>query len=1211
MRTIDLELKLKQIDASDFQRLCDLITIEEGHVTIPYGNCEGRKKVRKGTPDSYFINSDQKSFTFIESTTQENDIIDKINRDIDKCIVEASKLKIYTLSRIIYFWNLNNLSPSDYTKLVDRARGFNIELDIRLSEEIIVSLRRFPDIVLDIFGEKLIDNNFFSLNDFIEFTKKYKGINHSFEYCKRAEDEEKIAASLKDNFITVIHGDAGVGKSMLVVQTLRKLNKKIICLNSANVSALEEINSILRNQNDLILFVDDVNEIASFEGFLNSLKEENTKEFKIICTIREFAVADLKKILSKFNYNVSFIKIEKMNDILVKEMLKVNFGIIDLYWINKISNIAKGNARLAFMAGRVASENGVEKLVDSYSILKEYFNCSNSEKITHIIKEYCDELGVIAFLNKINISNEEYYLSYLDFFKIEKDRFIKSLSLLKDLELINIFEGSIVEISDQNFADFFIEKAFAEHKIWPLHDVFIEFIHTRKEQIANLYNVLNNIYSSDDNKEYLKNEISITWDYLKDKQEFCDFVSLFYFTNMERALVECYKKLTTQFSKIEKYENFNKKIINNDYVSIISSIAKNGVIEAYDALFELLSYETIRDQVVEEIENLVCVKFSYELDGKTSDFHLASYLKKYIDREWFNDVALKIVLKGLQFNFKFIVETDKSSFAYKQVFINDNCKNIIQYRNYFWDLSICLTENYKYLLITNFSDFWPNECCDLTYKNDLSKIMELLSSIKNRDEIIESVFKFEILDKLQNCKIEQNFLKIYSESKLNKIKLILNCDYFQLKDGPKITSEDDIKAYVSNSSIDEIKNDFVLCGRIGDFLNKFICNINIFIWMVLNELDNEKIIGLLDVLFLNELPAFVKSEIITYVYIKVNKKVTLNVLKENIKNKDYLICAFILFDRLKPIDINADMKQLFNECLIVDLKNNDNINIPRKCSTLLKLSDNNSEFVKKIVQVYNEKLGNEFKVNSWLKELFSLKSFNDTQLVDLFNKEGQLKLLEEILCFLMKNKKSNQTIGRYVYSIYKLDKNFLKTIIKKIFDINDTIYMKYDLLSNLWSFDNSYELADYVFDECLPFENALIDNLFVEQVFLCGNCFDKVAKWAKKKIMTITNEEAYRLLMRIVVLCPIDLTKDIYIEFAKRNAPVRILQDCFFFMGPFMWVGSEINLIYESIDKLNTISNFLPEGINYLEYKIEIGEICKGLKRRIKQVRIDEKIRKN
>ena len=99
----DLENKICNLDQASFQTLCDQIFNEMEYGIKPYGTVEGETKTRKGTPDSYSIIED--TCVFFEYTTQKTNLLNKIIKDIYKCIEKSQNFKQIKLSKIVYCLN--------------------------------------------------------------------------------------------------------------------------------------------------------------------------------------------------------------------------------------------------------------------------------------------------------------------------------------------------------------------------------------------------------------------------------------------------------------------------------------------------------------------------------------------------------------------------------------------------------------------------------------------------------------------------------------------------------------------------------------------------------------------------------------------------------------------------------------------------------------------------------------------------------------------------------------------------------------------------------------------------------------------------------------------------------------------------------------------------------------------------------------------------
>lgn len=79
-----IKQKILQLDQGSFQNLCDQILHSLGYSNlVSLGSHSGTQKTTKGTPDTYCIIEDSK-YVFVEYTTQQNDLRNKITDDIKK-----------------------------------------------------------------------------------------------------------------------------------------------------------------------------------------------------------------------------------------------------------------------------------------------------------------------------------------------------------------------------------------------------------------------------------------------------------------------------------------------------------------------------------------------------------------------------------------------------------------------------------------------------------------------------------------------------------------------------------------------------------------------------------------------------------------------------------------------------------------------------------------------------------------------------------------------------------------------------------------------------------------------------------------------------------------------------------------------------------------------------------------------------------------------
>ena len=87
-------------------------------------------------------------------------------------------------------------------------------------------------------------------------------------------------------------------------------------------------------------------------------------------------------VISKYT-TPNIIEIGQFKDDEIKDILKSNLGILNSSYLSKISTIANGNIRLAFLAGMKAIDEGVHAIRNAEDIFKNYYgNIIREAKLT-------------------------------------------------------------------------------------------------------------------------------------------------------------------------------------------------------------------------------------------------------------------------------------------------------------------------------------------------------------------------------------------------------------------------------------------------------------------------------------------------------------------------------------------------------------------------------------------------------------------------------------------------------------------------------------------------------------------------------------------------------------------------------------------------------------------------------------------------------------
>ena len=130
LRTVNIEISLIPIEPGIFQKVCNEILCKKGYIPYKYtGSVKGSNKTKLGTPDSVFIDSEQK-YVYVEITTQKEKIDSKIEDDVKKCLKKINENPFLSnkISKIIFFHNNDNPEEAVTEKIKEMCGNIKFEI---------------------------------------------------------------------------------------------------------------------------------------------------------------------------------------------------------------------------------------------------------------------------------------------------------------------------------------------------------------------------------------------------------------------------------------------------------------------------------------------------------------------------------------------------------------------------------------------------------------------------------------------------------------------------------------------------------------------------------------------------------------------------------------------------------------------------------------------------------------------------------------------------------------------------------------------------------------------------------------------------------------------------------------------------------------------------------------------------------------------------
>lgn len=357
---------ITQLEGGAFQRIFDAYLIKKYKFKNiqTLGVQTGTNKPTKGTPDSYVLNDDG-SFTLICYGSVEKNAFEKIKTDILACF-DGAKLTLgkEEISKIICGYLSTNLHIEQYKELMSLVDGVEIEL-IGI-DTLSADLMNYPSIVQDYLGISIDTHQIFDIDDFVQMCDRNKmNAPLACEFRFRTDELNDINECIKANDITIVMGPSGIGKTRLVLESCRSFlanEWQVLCVKSNGNSLFDDMRFSMESQGKYLIFFDDANSVSGFEGILSYIYSlSDNYKVKVVITVRDYAKARILETVVKYS-KPTLYALDVFSDEEIKDVLRLNLGIKEEKYLNRIACIAKGNIRLAILAGIKFVENGVSAI---------------------------------------------------------------------------------------------------------------------------------------------------------------------------------------------------------------------------------------------------------------------------------------------------------------------------------------------------------------------------------------------------------------------------------------------------------------------------------------------------------------------------------------------------------------------------------------------------------------------------------------------------------------------------------------------------------------------------------------------------------------------------------------------------------------------------------------------------------------------------------
>lgn len=1242
----EIEAKIKQLNGGQFQKLIQCyVSAEYGKLSSP-GAQQGTNNTTPGTPDSYIVNENG-DYIFVEYTVQQTSVYKKIDDDIVKCLAESVNKSI-NLVKILYFHTSHPLSTANDAKLRKKCKDSNCDLEIYNISMLSLELyKKHNNIIRDELGIPIDSGLIMKLEEFIEHNDLQRTSTPlGVDIIGREDEITKVVSNMNNNDVVLLFGKAGIGKTRLALEACREFLKQndsyeIYCLKKNDLKLYDEIKRYFDKEGNFLVFIDDANQITSFKYLLDYIGTRRERNLKIIATVRDYAK---EKVINEItiieNISLELYKIKKLDNDSIKAIAKNNFGIKNSRYIDRIVQIAQGNARLASIASKIAIDNNtIESINDATQLVEKYYE--------GIIEESCickEDLIIVAcmyMLDGIYFEDEKTMNSLTKLTNLTMDTYKSRALELHRNEIINFCEDVAIKPADQILSCYLAYCALYKYKHISIASLLDCFFDDRNTTIINGLNGISNYFRYDDIYEYLKEQVNISWNKVnqEDSNLNIKYLRAFHMFNPDETLLLISQKIkaTNPIHYQGDYE------IPNNYsgtleieLELLGNYA--NTLEYLTALELVFQYAEKRQDKYDDIFYILTNSSTYGINGNSDLNEYQQQLQimiKALERtkNWedvfFTNLYIKLAGHYLNIGYEFTDSSGRRSFVFGETTLN-LCDGSKKLRQQLWNslLEILELKKYNASLLKILSGYI------LHYKYNLDG---------NEKEIaqFDAPYIFALADKLDFdifeevsvyydllTKLSRHDIDVSSEISRCKSNAAFDLYYWLLgekyRDLDYEKQEEAIEQDIMERISDYDSVHFIKLIEVRDQivfnnseLNHNRYDINESVHKILSYAFEKKDINYFDIIS----KLLYDCNYTNYSYIALFEK-ALNVIDADEIEKLVLDVAineklFIVQNYLLALSQRSSLEKKHLDILI-DYYDNE-IASNNTYVFNLKILENFVEFDENIyVKILNKILESEKDKDKSRIYMFSIFGYHDNPSIFIKYFKCNFNTLKQLYYKMILHHNHDDYKNKYLkcmieMGIIELEEYLELSLSQDSFTLNETIASR---LVCLWELENYKEMINFAVSYILDFENedihsykriALIKTIFAPQP---NNAFLKEQNNWIDEFIKVNYQDNTIMIKIFKLICEFSEKRRLHhiSNLIMLNNDFELFKEIRLEPTSSGWSGSELPIIDKKIKYLSRMLDIL-SGVDFLEHRNYISSKIERTKKYRKSRKIDEFLR--
>lgn len=801
----EIKQRILQLDAGSFQSMCDRYLSKIGYPNIvSLGTQAGTQKTTRGTPDTYFFDANGK-YVFVEYTTQQSNLLNKIKSDIAKCLdVSTTQIPHDKISEIIYCHTSSNIAPKDDAAFRSMCESVGIQFSMygidQLAQDLYLKHR---GIVKEYLHISIDTNQIESIEDFIKHYDASKlAAPLATQFLFRESELDSLDNLFEKTDVIILTGPAGTGKTRLALQYAetysKRTNSELLCIHDNALPIYEDLALYMETPGRYVLVVDDANQLSGLHHVAQyAVRQSDGYQIKILITVRDYAISKVKDEISEIT-SFEILQITLLSDEQIQQLIKQELGIQNENYLSRIARLAEGNARIAMLAGKLASDaNRLDSINDITQLYAVYYNSALTAAGLESDVQLLATAGLIAFLRTLHIDHIDPIEPVLAQCHLSKETFVEKLYTLHKLEFVDICNDKAVRFSEQCLANYILKYVYCDKKIISLRAMIRACFTVHQEKTLFAINTLLGIYHVDELHTLVGEEIKAVWNDLAAENDpaFFKYVKAFYPVNptetliMMQEIIEGEKAIHMPINELKTDVNKNLHAINNDVLIILGGFADTENLEAALDLF--FTFYIKRPDLFSEFYHSITTYFSISRHSYTYNYYTQiKLIEKFTEYScnWTNEFVISLFLAVvpdlLALHFDGIEDGRRNTATFYSFFLALT-EGVETYRKMIWEVLylLCSEDKYQLRIYYLLKDYGKSidDCSRAVVNTDAPHIVAIMDRA------------FPIHD-LPNCLLAERLTNVLSTDELtfHSLDTYLNAPklaVYRLIKGPRYSLE--------------------------------------------------------------------------------------------------------------------------------------------------------------------------------------------------------------------------------------------------------------------------------------------------------------------------------------------------------------------------------------------------------------------------------------